>query len=128
MKIKDIMCEQTIKLTDLYDDNELNDETEIMYNFIDVDDSNRNFKVHTMTPQQAKNIKTASKDTTVYQSYKDFATKEAKLLVNEKIKYWDRDRIILLINDVLLDGNHHFIAGIKTNKPIKYINLAEYSD
>ena len=128
MKISEIISTNTIKLSDLYDDSELNDETEAIYNFIDKDDLNREFVVHTMTPEQAKSVKTHRGDTTVYQSYKDFASDDAKQLIRDKISMWDTDRIIVLMNDTLLDGNHQLIAGIEKKEPVKYIDLAEYNN
>ena len=80
-----------------------------------------------MTPKQAASITTSRDDTTVYQSYQDFATDESTNIVNDKIKHWDDSRIIVLMNSTLLDGNHHLIAGILANKSIKYIDLAEYT-
>ena len=126
MKIKDIINEQLVKLTDLYDDHELNDESEAMYNFIDDDDLERDFEVHTMSPKRASTVTTHANDATIYQAYKDFATREAKNILDDKIKHWDANRIVVLMNNTLLDGNHHLVAGINAGKPIKYIDLAEY--
>lgn len=46
--------------------------------------------------------------------------------MRQKSKNFDNDRIIVVMNKTVLDGNHHLIAGILTNKPIKYIDVGEY--
>jgi hypothetical protein len=119
------LLEQTVRLTDLYDDDELNDESEELYHFLSDDDLDIDFEVHTMTPEEAKTYTTARDDMTVFQSFKDHATKDQKAIVKSKISRYDTSRIIVTMNKTVLDGNHQLIAGIMANKPIKYINLAD---
>lgn len=118
------ITEATVRLTDLYDEHELNDQSEQLYSYVDDDDLQKDFVIHEMTPAQAKTYVTARDDMTVYASFRKFATKAQKQLVRDKLKQYDANRIIVVINKTVLDGNHQLIAGIMANQPIKYIDLA----
>ena len=56
-------------------------------------------------------------------SYKLFASKEQRDIVKHKRKYFDNDRVIVVKGNIILDGNHHTVAAILSDKPIKYIDL-----
>ncbi len=120
------LTEATVKLLDLYDDNELHDPSEALHSYIDKDDITREFTIHEMTSVQAKKCVTHKDNMPVFASFKKFATKSQKQLIQNKVQHYDHDRIIVLINNTVLDGNHHLIAGILANQPIKYIDLAQY--
>lgn len=115
----------TVKLTDLYDEDELTDPREMLYNYVDEDDLNREFVVHTMTPQQALTYKTPRDDMTVYEAFKQFAGKDQKRFVREKATHYDQTRIIVTMFQTVIDGNHHLVAGILAKQPVRYINLAD---
>jgi hypothetical protein len=116
---------QKIRLQDLYDDYELNDSSEAKYNFLSPEDLNKQFTIKTMSPQEMKNLKTHFGDNTVIDVYKNFATPDQKQIVDDKIKYFEHDRIVLIANKTLLDGYHHVVAGILSNRPVKYIDIYE---
>lgn len=115
--------ESTIRLDDIYDWHELNDESESLYHYIDREDLKKDFVVQQMSPEQAKHLETIKNDMTVFDSYIQFASKSQKRLVNFKIKHYDTNRIIVIAGDSVVDGNHQVIASILANKPLKYINL-----
>jgi len=119
---------ETVKLEDLYDWHELNDESETLYHWIDDNDLKNVFEVQTMMPAQAKHLETAKNDMTVYDAFKKFATKDQKALIKNKSKNYDPNRIIVLSGNTVIDGNHHVIASILNNKPLKYIDLSEPLD
>ena len=120
------LCETaTVKLIDLYDEYELDDQREMLSNYVDTEDLDKDFTVHTMTPAQAKTYVTARDDMTVVDAYKQFANRDQKRLIRDKAKRYDADRIIVVFNHSVIDGNHHLMAGILANRPIKYIDLSE---
>ena len=119
------LCEATAKLADLYDEYELNDQREMLANYVDPEDLDRDFVVHIMSPAQAKTYVTARDDMTVVDAFKQFASREQKRLVRDKAKRYDADRIIVVFNRSVIDGNHQLMAGIMANRPIKYIDLSE---
>lgn len=117
--------ENTVNLHDLYDEEEISDRSEAKFAYIDSDDLEKDFEIHVMTPEQAKTYVTSDNDVTVIDTYNNFATAKQKSIIQNKINKWDSNRIILTINNTVLDGNHHLVAGILSNRPIKYINLAD---
>lgn len=125
MKLQELL-ENTIKLTDLYDEDELNDSTEQLSQYIDEHDYDKDYVIRVMSPEAAKTYLTPMNDMTVYESFINFATKEQKKVVKEKSKHYDNNRIIVVMNKTVVDGNHHLIAGILANKSIKYIDVGEY--
>lgn len=119
------LFESTITLHDLYDDHELHDESEQLYHWIDDEDLERNFQVKEMSADQAKTLKTARNDTTVFDAFNNHATKEQKRLVQSKAKQYDFNRIIVIAGNTVVDGNHQVVASILSNHLLKYIDLYE---
>lgn len=115
--------ESTIKLEDLYDWDELNDEGEQLYHWVDKNDLEKEFEVKQMSPEQAKGLDTARDDMTVFDAYNKFASKQQKKLVDDKIKHYDFNRVVVLANTTVVDGNHQVIAAILSGNPLKYIDL-----
>lgn len=115
--------ESTITLNDLYDYDELNDESETLYHWTTPEDYDKKYEIKIMQPNQLKNITTPNGDITVLDAYKQFADKNQKQLVKSKAKNFDHNRIIVIANNTIIDGNHHTIAAILTNNPVKYIDI-----
>lgn len=116
---------EKVTLLDLYDIDELEDESESLYHWIDPDDYEKEFTVHILPYTQLKNLKTPIGDMTIWEAYLQFANSEQKQIVKDKVKNFDKDRIIVLANETVLDGNHHVIAAIKTKNTVKYIDIYE---
>jgi hypothetical protein len=123
MKINQIISENTVTLNDLYDYDELNTESEMLYHWTTPQDHYIPFTVKTMQPEQLKKLKTPKNDMTVLDAFKQFADSEQKQLVKYKSKNYDHNRIIVIANNTVIDGNHHLIAAILTNNPTKYIDI-----
>ena len=125
MHLQDLFEAAAVRLSDLYDEAELRDEMEMLTHYLDDDDLQRAFDVHVLTPEQAKTYTTPKDNTTVWQAYRQFATREQKRVVREKARHYDANRIIVTMHNTVIDGNHQLIAGILAKQPIKYINLAD---
>lgn len=114
-----------IKLNEIYDEEELTDSSEYRYDYITEEDLDRDFTVRTFSPDEAKQLLTPIGDATVWSSYSDHASEDQRSIVEYKSKFFDDSRIVLIANNTLLDGHHHLIAAILSNKPVKYIDLYE---
>jgi hypothetical protein len=114
---------QTVKLTDLYSLDELNDETELLYHSISPEDFNRGYRVKTMRPRTLMRLG-AQHEESVYEAFNDCATPAQHRLVRRKMAKFDEKRIVVVTRRLLLDGYHHVVAAINLNKPVKYIDLA----
>lgn len=121
------IADQLISIFDIVDEETLNDPQEYIYDLIDPEEEkNIKYKVQTISAKQAKKqFKTMQEDMTVFESYTNHAHKDQKEIVKDKMRSFDSDRIIVTSNNKVVDGNHHLIAAIKMNKPIKYINLQD---
>jgi len=122
MRINQI-TENIITLNDLYDWDELNDESEMLYHWTTPENHDMPFTVKTMQPEQIKQLKTPINDMTILNAYNQFAGQEQKQLVKDKIKNYDKNRITVIANETVIDGNHHLIAAILSNNPAKYIDI-----
>lgn len=117
---------QTVTLLDLYDERELTDPREMLHNYAGpFSDWQKPMTVRTMTPEQAKTFRKAESDMTVVDAFKKHATKAQKALVREKAKNFDHGRIIVVADDMVVDGNHHLVAAIMAKQPIRYVDVVE---
>lgn len=126
MRINQIITESTTTtLNTLYDYDELHDESEELYHWTQPEQFDTPYQVKIMQPNQIKNLKTTRDDMTIVDAYAQFADKNQKSLVKSKAKNFDANRIIVIANNTLIDGNHHAIAAIISNNPVKYIDIYE---
>jgi len=116
-----------VSIFDIIDEDTLEDPSEQLYDLIDPEEEKDiRYKVQTISAQQATSqFKTMNEDSTILEAYENHAKDEQKEIVDYKMKYFDKDRIIITSNNKVVDGNHHLIAAIKLDKPILFINLQE---
>lgn len=128
MKLKDlkIIIQEnaafTVTIQDLYPDNEWDDENEAIYHFVDSEILDQKFTVKTMSAEQAKEYTTGNGEY-IMDIFEQYAETWQRKLVQNKIKNWDNDRIIVVDGKIVIDGNHQIVAGILANKPIKFIDI-----
>jgi hypothetical protein len=122
MKI-DRLFEETVKLSDMYDVDDLHDDAEILYHYIDPDQLDDEFEVKELSFDEAKKLKTPRGDMTVWQAYKDHAMPEQEDIIKKKLKNYDSDRVIVVYDDQVLDGNHHLIASLKQKLGVRLIDI-----
>jgi hypothetical protein len=116
-----------VLLTDLYTVGELRDEGEKIAHETSPIDWEIPLTVHVMSPEQSREVE-AYHGVTVFVAYEKDATKAQKRIVAQKIKDFDEQRIIVLSANEIVDGNHHLIAAIISNKPVQYIDLSELDE
>lgn len=114
-----------VKLTDLYDESELNDESEQLYHFTDPDNFDVYYSVKTISPSDIRKLLTPDGNSKLVDAYKRFATSEQKKLVKFKASRFDHDRIVVLYNNRVVDGNHHLMAGLLSNNDVKFIDISD---
>lgn len=119
------LTEATTTLNDLYDYHELNDESEDLYHWTNPDQFDTQYTVKIMFPDDIKRLKTSTGDISITQAFKQFASPEQKQLVKDKAKNFDHNRIIVIANNTIIDGNHHAIAAIVSDNPVNYIDIYE---
>ena len=114
-----------VSLLDVVDEDTLNNEREEIYHLVDPEEEERYvYKVQKISAKNAKRkFKTMKKDMTVFESFINYATENQKEIVKDKMKNFDANRVIITTSGSVVDGNHHTIAAIELDKPIKYIDL-----
>lgn len=118
----------TVSLLDLYTASELTDETELlgrlglgsMYWKVKI-------PVRIMSPEDARECVNA-RDEPIFDAFTHYATKRQRQLVDRYARDYDHDRIIVLEGDTVIDGNHHLIAAILANQPVRYIDLTDLEE
>lgn len=123
--VEHYLSEGTVKLTDIYSDDELNDVSEVIHAYIDDDTISKEFTVRTLSAEEAKNLWTHRGDMSVIEAFKHFADKEQKTRVREKMKNFDPNRIVVLDGRKVLDGNHQVVAAILSDNEMKYIDIGD---
>jgi hypothetical protein len=116
---------QTVLITDLYDYDELQDESELLSQYAPPMDWDKPLTVKTMTREEMLDLKNQNWDPVV-NVYKTDAMRSQRKIVSQKKKSFDENRIIVTCDNQLIDGYHHFIAAYQLGKLLKYVALAEY--
>lgn len=118
---------QTVLITDLYDTNELTEETEALAHACPPIYWDEPLTLRTMSASDAKNsIMAMIGNLTLWDAFERDASKKQKAIVNKKVKAFDHNRVVVLDGGAIVDGNHHVIAAIILDKPILYVDLGEW--
>lgn len=118
-----------ISLDEIYldDDSPLDRDNEIINNFVSPMDYDIKMPVRTMNANEAS-TRILVDGRPLIEVYKDHATDDQKETVQYKIDRFDKNRIVVLNGDMVLDGNHHIIAAILSNRPLKYVDIQDMED
>lgn len=114
----------TVTLLDLYTPSELSDESEQIAHYAPPMDWETPLTVHTMSASDVPNIEVIA-GTKVIDAYKAEATMGQKKLVVAKVRDFDPTRIVVLYRNTVVDGNHHVVAAIQSQRTIQYVDLSE---
>lgn len=82
--------------------------------------------VREITAQEAA-VKWKSDRRSIKASFR-YANAEQREVVSNKVSNFDENRIVVLDGNEIVDGNHHVLAAVRTERPIKYLNLADLPD
>jgi hypothetical protein len=117
---------QSILITDLYDVHELTDESERIGHCAPPICWDEPLIVKTMSAPEAKIMVKTLADSTLWDAYNKDASRKQKSIVAKKVKSFDPTRVVVLDNNIIVDGNHQVIAAIMCNEPILYVDLGEW--
>ena len=114
--------EMRISLFDIYDERELEDETEMISQLVNVrEERGVVYDVFEVDPKTLM----ANDHETVLEVYNDHATSEQRRIVKHKMRVFNNDRIVVTSSGAVIDGNHHAVAAALLDKKVKAINLQE---
>ncbi len=112
-----------MKLTDLYTNAEIRDESEALPHFVDMEDLDFDFFVKTMDNSLIGELLTWRGDKFLVASMNEYATPEQIDLINSMAETFDKDRCVVVDNGRVIDGYHHIMAAYKINEDVRYIDL-----
>ncbi len=115
----------TILITDLYDARELTDESEVLWTYAPPIEWDKTLTVRQMPPSDISNLKTMH-GLPLVATYEENATRAQKRIVQKKMKDYDPNRIVVICDDEVVDGNHHAIAAILAQQPMLYVDLMDW--
>lgn len=118
------MAPRMINLTELYSEDELRDDNEILFHHLPEDVEGTNFEVRQMPASGLVRVLTPLGDVSLVQAFSDHADADQKELVREKMRSFDQDRIVVLNELRAIDGNHHLIAAFLSRQPVLFIDLS----
>jgi hypothetical protein len=114
-----------MKLTDLYDEGQLTNEEELLFNFVDEDNLEQDFTVSTMEHAGLSKLLASDGASSVIAVYNDHATAVQRAIVGDNVKRFDEDRVVVVSGSYLIDGFHHVVAAHKLGLDVKFIDLSE---
>ena len=114
---------KTITMDELYPDGF--ERGEILNDFVTPSEMSIELPIKTMTAKEASKLEAPFSSENILDVYNDHATSSQKKLVKDKMKKFDKNRIVVIENKTVLDGNHHVIAAILSNNSIKYVDLMD---
>lgn len=135
MDIKKIFLEssgnKTIRLREMISSLDDIEEGEILLNYIDEDDLDKEYIVNTIPWKQLYTIKTIRGDMEVIEAYENYASDWQKELVESyvdmiksgKLPY--PENVVIMNKGRLLDGHHRLVAHYLAEKDLEYIDISK---
>lgn len=119
------MTESTITLADIYD-GAYPDQDEVIWNYVGDSDFDIPFEINTMQPFVLDQVLCQQYGVEDIEDLYDKMQPEQE----EIIDHYKNDpnlsqKVIVLYQDRIIDGNHRAVAAVLANKPIKYIDVSE---
>ena len=120
-----------MKLTELYDLDELLDTRQHLGCILDsygMKTADVDFEIHDIPHDRLSEILTWNGNP-ILMAYEKFAHANQRTVVEEKIRDFDIDRIVILDGKppsmTIIDGNHHIVAAGLSGQGIRAINLSD---
>lgn len=125
---RSLLESQFLSLDEIYlDDSPLDDDSEIINNFVSPMDSDKPMPVKTLTAEQASQYFKVD-GTPLMVVFSDHATDDQIEMIEYKKRRFDNHRVLVSSGDLLLDGYHHAVAAIQLGKPINYVDVNDMED
>jgi len=112
-----------MRLLDIYDERDLDDETETLSLEVGEDELAFDFTVGMIEANALEAVKTYIGDMTVKEAFEEFAEGDQQEFVRRLTEGFDEDRVVILRGETMVDGNHHLMAAILIGKPVRFIDL-----
>jgi len=112
-----------IGLLDIYDQDELDNEEELLYHLLWEGAETCAFEVEQLDPVGFGAILAPDGSTTVMEAYRDYAEVAQRALVAHRTRNFDEERVIVMQGKRLIDGYHHFMAAANIGRPVMFIDL-----
>lgn len=130
MRAREFITEkvQEISLNDVYDGN-MPDRDELIWNFVGLSDFDIPFTVRTIRPYELDEILCDNYGVDdVEQLFKKMQPNQEAIVRDYENDPNLSQQIIVMSGNRIIDGNHRALAAVLSNRPIKYIDVAEELD
>lgn len=114
---------RTARLIDLYDEADLEDESETISHFVGPEDYEVALPVVTIAVPELLKLRTPAGDMSVIEAFDEFAEPEQEKIFKKKMKNFDPDRVIVVHGDRVIDGNHQVVAAHRLGRVVQAIDL-----
>ena len=115
-----------MKLNEMYTNSELSCEEELLYHYIDDTMLEFEFEPMIASPSFLMSLTPPSGDITLFEQYRDYAENNSIEYIKDIVSNFDGSHIIVINGKILIDGYHHAIAAILSNKSLQYIDLETF--
>lgn len=114
----------TVRITDIYSNAEIMDETEMLFTALDGRGwEGHDFVVRTVPPSEMRHMVGSDFETPILQLFEENASEESRSLVRENVGDFDETRILVADRQMLVDGYHHFVAALELERSVRLIDL-----
>lgn len=126
MRFKEIISESTTTLKQMYQ-GDYPDRDEMFWDYVRPDEFDRDLEIQKLSPFKLKMMLTSHYQVEDLEELVDMIDEEDRL---ELLQRYQTDpnlsnRIIVVADGMIVDGNHRALAAALTNRPINYVDLAD---
>lgn len=114
-----------MKLIEIYQSGDLDDETEAIWNFLPAEEDMDliDFGTRTIGADELGTLLMPDGMTPVLEAFEDFAEDEQRELVGWKMANFDEDRVLVVNGLCVLDGQHHLVAAHRLGREVTVLDL-----
>ena len=114
-----------MKIQDLYPEEDLDDEIELLLSELSDDALEFEFEVRSLTHAQTARALTPIGDLTVAEAMHSLADADQWEIICHKQENFDAQRVIVMRGESVIDGNHHLMAAHLSGRGVNYIQLED---
>jgi hypothetical protein len=121
-----MMFEETITLKDIYGDHSDIESSELVYQMTEPGEFDDAFTIKELTPVELRKLTTMDDTTTVVDSFEYASDDSISIVEHYKNNLIDlKSTPLVIMRNVLLDGNHRCVAAVAIGEPLKCIDIME---